>query len=245
MSRRIDIPIGSKFGRWTVVGPADPLKRICKNLCWPCRCECGREELVNGSLLRNGRSEKCNYCAYGREGRITVGTRFGRYTAIRFLQRAERVHPRNIWLLRCDCGTERSMSTNQALKSTGCTHCADHRRMKCFKRPYEAAFNVLQHNARNRGIAFSLTYDDFIKLVSTGMCHYCWMALEWVKHGKHCRYQLDRKDNDLGYTSENVVPCCKRCNYSKSNQFTYEEWFAMTECLRAKHLINKSVTYGK
>ena len=37
-------------------------------------------------------------------------------------------------------------------------------------------------------------------------------------------YNLDRKDSIKGYTKENCVVCCKRCNRAKSNLFSYEEW---------------------
>ena len=37
---------------------------------------------------------------------------------------------------------------------------------------------------------------------------------------------LDRVDNNKGYTIDNVVPCCKRCNYAKNNQTPreFKEW---------------------
>ena len=34
---------------------------------------------------------------------------------------------------------------------------------------------------------------------------------------------IDCKDNDLGYTIDNIVLACDRCNFIKSNIFTYEE----------------------
>jgi hypothetical protein len=60
--------------------------------------------------------------------------------------------------------------------------------------------------------------------------------MEWAKHKENSRYQLDRKDNDLGYTPENVVACCTRCNYAKRDHFTYDELYAMTECFRRRVL---------
>jgi hypothetical protein len=45
---------------------------------------------------------------------------------------------------------------------------------------------------------------------------------------------LDRRDNSLGYVPGNVVVACKRCNYGKSDDFTYEEWLGMTEYFRKK-----------
>jgi 5-methylcytosine-specific restriction endonuclease McrA len=34
---------------------------------------------------------------------------------------------------------------------------------------------------------------------------------------------IDRKDNEKGYTEENCVPCCKRCNGIKGEWLSYEE----------------------
>jgi hypothetical protein len=66
-------------------------------------------------------------------------------------------------------------------------------------------------------------------------CHYCWADIQWVSHNQHggsLRYNLDRADNKYGYTLKNCVVCCPRCNQGKSNSFTYDEWWKMTECFR-------------
>jgi hypothetical protein len=81
---------------------------------------------------------------------------------------------------------------------------------------------------------FTLTYDEFLKVCALGeaRCHYCTAALVWTKFNvkKHgTAYNLDRMNNALGYTSANVTPCCKRCNWSKAACYSYEEWWAMTE----------------
>jgi hypothetical protein len=47
-------------------------------------------------------------------------------------------------------------------------------------------------------------------------------------------YQLDRKDNALGYSVDNCVVCCHRCNDAKSNGYDYEEWYGMTAYFRSK-----------
>ena len=48
--------LNMKFGRWTVI------KFACKKhkqYAWLCRCDCGIERVVSGSILRNGRSKSC------------------------------------------------------------------------------------------------------------------------------------------------------------------------------------------
>jgi hypothetical protein len=34
---------------------------------------------------------------------------------------------------------------------------------------------------------------------------------------------LDRKDNDLGHTMDNCIPCCAVCNLTRGNRFTVDE----------------------
>lgn len=54
----IDIPVGTVFGRLTVIGPA--VKRgVAGNRCFPCRCECGRVVFPQSASLRSGRSTAC------------------------------------------------------------------------------------------------------------------------------------------------------------------------------------------
>lgn len=61
-TRTIHAPIkpGDPFGRWTVIGPAEPLisgHRSFKR--WLCRCECGTERPVTENTLHRGVSVSC------------------------------------------------------------------------------------------------------------------------------------------------------------------------------------------
>ena len=58
------IPVGARFGRWTVIG--DPVQvtaikrgRPQNSLRLPCRCECGTESNVNPGALRIGSTRSC------------------------------------------------------------------------------------------------------------------------------------------------------------------------------------------
>ena len=65
----------------------------------------------------------------------------------------------------------------------------------------------------------------------------------WNKVADHA-YRVDRKDNSKGYVSGNVCACCKRCNFSKGDRYTYEEWFIMTRCYRSGRLPRSTVKFG-
>ena len=76
-------------------------------------------------------------------------------------------------------------------------------------------------------------------------CHYCGIPKDkiHITHSqcysismRHCnRFSLDRKDNIKGYSKENCVLSCLRCNNIKSNVFSYEEFLEIaTKYLKPK-----------
>ena len=76
-------------------------------------------------------------------------------------------------------------------------------------------------------------YEEFEKFTHYQNCHYCSLPLKWMPHyaGKG-GWQLDRKDNSLGYSVENCVVCCKHCNLAKGKHFSYEEWREIGDLIR-------------
>jgi len=116
-----------------------------------------------------------------------------------------------------------------------------------FLRPYEGLYNhFLRETSANRlrkghkPIANEISYEDFLGFVKIKACHYCLAPIVWLKHASSLArrriqasaYNLDRKDDGLGYIKGNVVVCCKRCNWGKGQGFTYDEWWMMTACFR-------------
>lgn len=104
-------------------------------------------------------------------------------------------------------------------------------------RPFEALYNNLVKHAKARLKECSITYQDFVDFTSELNCHYCnssifWASVNLAKNGS--RYNLDRKDNSIGYVKNNLVVCCWRCNNGRGNLFSYEEWYGMTQYLRNK-----------
>lgn len=61
ITRRIDIPIGTRFSRLTVIGESKNRKN--SQILWVCRCDCGKIIEVTGNELRKGNKSKCSkYC---------------------------------------------------------------------------------------------------------------------------------------------------------------------------------------
>ena len=114
---------GRTFGDLTVIEPA-PKRNPTEGLRWRCRCACGREYDVRGSLLVNGKRTHCGDSCHkmGRPVDIT-GQRFGDLTALHPLY-ARNARRSMLWHCRCSCGSEVDYSYNDLvygrLKSCGC-----------------------------------------------------------------------------------------------------------------------------
>lgn len=79
--------------------------------------------------------------------------------------------------------------------------------------------------AKVLGKEFSITEDQYYFLISMP-CHYCDGKLSPKGVG------LDRIDSAKGYTLENAVACCKKCNVLKGDSLSKDEMKAVVETLR-------------
>jgi 5-methylcytosine-specific restriction endonuclease McrA len=87
--------------------------------------------------------------------------------------------------------------------------------------PVYARWISCRSRSRARGFDFDLTMED-VEVLMNAPCHYC---------GDKNNPQIDRKDNARGYTRDNVVPACKRCNTVKGHLLTYEEMLKVIDAL--------------
>lgn len=85
-------------------------------------------------------------------------------------------------------------------------------------------FSTYRCGARTRGIPFALSFERFTSFWDKP-CFYCGDAINGIG--------LDRKDPALGYSMENVVPCCCRCNRAKTIQTT-EDFISMCQKVAEK-----------
>ena len=91
--------IGNVHNMWTVLGPAE--KDGHKGAHWLCRCECGREKVVNGTALRLGNSKSCGH------PKDLTGEVFGRWVV---LSRAENdTWGGTRWNCQCQCGEKKTV----------------------------------------------------------------------------------------------------------------------------------------
>lgn len=81
-------------------------------------------------------------------------------------------------------------------------------------------FNDYVKGASKRGYQMELVFDRFSELV-LGECHYCGHKTNGEVNG------IDRVDNSIGYSSENCVTACWKCNRIKH---TYSREFFIEKC---------------
>lgn len=223
MSKFIDLT-GQRFGGLVVIKKINTSR-------WQCVCDCGNIVEEFSSYLTNGRHRSCG-C---HNVKSLVGKRFGYLTVEERV--SSYVSPNGTktvrWKCLCDCGNPKDVNGN-SLKSgstisCGCMKNAD-RKLPLGEASFNILFSSYLHSSRIRNIPFLLTKDFFRHTVSK-RCYYCGSPPMQRKAGKTTNgiflYNgLDRMDSSKGYTTDNVVPCCGRCNEAKmsENQKDFLDW---------------------
>ncbi|WP_294338115.1 DUF2726 domain-containing protein [uncultured Clostridium sp.] len=124
-NKKIEIRAGERYNSLTVISQAEdyisPKGKHEKR--YLCRCECGAEYIVKGTLLRNGRIKCCPTCSKKLNGdkkvRDLKECRFGRWTV---LEREKFNKVGVYWRCRCDCGVEKIIR-GTSLTSGNSTSC--------------------------------------------------------------------------------------------------------------------------
>jgi hypothetical protein len=197
---------------------------------WRCLCDCGNISTPDSSDLKNGRIKSCGCLRRDMAGSAQrldlTGKRFGRLVVIATLSRGPVT-----WKCLCDCGKTIIRETERL--TSGARSCGCYRSDLLSSRrrilPYQAVFNKAKAGAAKRGLEFDISL-EFYQSLAEKPCHYCDASLVWSEHtgvrgGTDGRrgHNLDRKDNNMGYTEDNVVPCCPICNILKMDHIGYEE----------------------
>lgn len=96
--------------------------------------------------------------------------------------------------------------------------------------------HTYKRRAKMKNLEFTLSDDEFISLV-TSDCAYCgkdWKSETRRVHNNTIKMlTVDRVNSKLGYSSDNCVSACKRCNTIKMD-IPYDEWINHLRLIIAK-----------
>jgi len=156
-----------------------------------------------------------------------IGKRFNRLVVVEIIQKLSSKGTKitTHFKCKCDCGNEKLVSRSSLIqKQTQSCGCLLKEMAGANPLPEnESMFNDLYRTylrgSLNRGYEFSLSKEEFKRLTKQN-CYYCGQSpSKFRTHPKSpSRYiynGVDRQDNTQGYTIENCVSCCERCNRAK------------------------------
>lgn len=88
---------------------------------------------------------------------------------------------------------------------------------ECWDDRCSVDYSSYVYRAQKKNLEVAIDESEFVKLTSSS-CHFCLKeTTETHLNG------VDRKDNNLGYTIDNCLPCCSECNYMKG-ELSYEDF---------------------
>ena len=179
-----------------------------------------------------------------------LGQKFGRLMVVGAAEPSGK-RKRAAWLCKCECGVEKVIRAESlkdgSTKSCGCLN--DEKRSERAAMMYGVLVKYHPSEATARHVwkkqyDDGISFEDFMR-ISQMNCDYCGSepnniqnaaasdkkASAFAKENGDFKYNgLDRVDSTKPHTLENVVPCCKWCNYAKRER-TVEEFKTWIEQL--------------
>lgn len=226
--------IGERFGRLVVVEAVYNTEK--KRRFWKCICDCGNYVTASTGNLRSGDTRSCGCLhreATSKRNRVytdLTGRRFGKLVVLS-RTRDERTQ-RPVWECQCDCGNKKLVTssdlTHGRVMSCGCFH-SEMVAKRNFRhglkrhplymvwrdikdRCYNSK-NIGYHRYGGRGI---LMCDEWLNSPD--------VFIRWGEtHGYEKGLQIDRIDNDKGYSPDNCrFVTCHDNNRNKSTNYFVE-----------------------
>ena len=207
--------------------------------------KCGDERLVHGS---HKNKISCQNCKKLEKSDEFVNQIFGTYKIIKFSHFQDK---RRYYIVECTyCGTQSVQLINHLKNNPGsCMSCKYERRniIPTINAPRNCVKSNYITGAKNRNLEFLLSDEQFDKLIFSN-CYFCGSEPREYQSDLHFnktdisfkRNGIDRLDSSKGYTYENTVSCCAKCNLMKmtlhSNEFKEHIIKIYT------HLVNKGST---
>lgn len=199
------------------------------------------------------------------QSRFKIGDRINNsFTLVRNYMRKTTIKGKNEWLweCKCDCGNIFHCRENKLLTRKGCHSCTNKISQTEVS---QAKTNGIKHyglknrlykdyktGAVRRGKCFELSFEEFVNLIEQN-CYYCGSSPEF--HPYETQYMqktietykhngIDRINSNKGYTLDNCVPCCSKCNYAK-HEMSIEEFKNFVQKLYNNFILKGSSTISK
>lgn len=186
---------------------------------WLCQCQCvdKTEIIVNESNLKNGNTKSCGCTRF----KDITGDMYGRWKVLQRVKDNKYSHAS--WICKCmKCGHETVSDGTRIRKglSIKC-NCPNNNKLPEGEARFNALYHMYSSSEFTRGLNFDIPKIIFRCLIKC-RCYYCdrepYSQYEKDKsNGSFIYNGLDRVDNNIGYTIDNVVTCCKECNRMKGS----------------------------
>jgi len=160
-----------------------------------------------------------------------TGNRYGLLTVIR---RDGTLGLEAAWLCQCDCGKTKTIR-GRSLRigdTKSCGHLAyGNHRLAFGESSKRGLLHSYKQCAKKRNHKWGLGEKKFYELTKQD-CFYCGLPPSQMyqpgkqSYGKYIYSGIDRVNSQIGYTTRNVVACCRRCNCAKNNMSVteFKEW---------------------
>lgn len=151
------------------------------------------------------------------------------------------------WKVRCtNCGHETALRSYKVRKCR-CKHCS------CLPQGFSGSKRLYaryKRASKNLKRSFELSLEQF-RILTSSSCFYCGSppfticinntgkARKETSTWNHYLHNgIDRKDNQIGYTLDNCLPCCVICNRAKNNM-SFEDFGKYISRIKDNVLANK------
>ena len=144
-------------------------------------------------------------------------------------------YEKRVYIFECiTCGKEMPKDNWGIRNHTGyCVRC-----VKRNRHPLKTVWNgflssVNRTNERfKRDVPIDMTFDDFVFLSQIRVCAYCRDEVSWNEY-RPGPYNMDRKDNTKGYSLDNILICCFKCNNRKGSHWDSDEFMLISDIISA------------
>lgn len=207
--------------------------------------DCGEEQIVRATHKERC---VCNNCRLKLNNDKYVGKIYGCYLIVSF-DHYNSSNTHRYFKVKClKCGEESIKTLNNIKSNKGsCSNCKKgNGRIPTLEAPRNCVKSSYISGAKDRNLEFSLSDEDFDNLIF-GNCYFCDSPIKEYQQDKvynktnipFLRNGIDRLDSSKGYTKDNCVSCCSKCNAMKSDS-TEKDFIDQVE--KIHNFVNKRST---